>query len=93
MCYNNLMEFPLWIMLIPYAIAVFCALIFVFFNIYHIASFGLQSTKTTMIIGVYILSYLFVMIISLSLIATVDWSADITLQEVIQGVQIDDLLL
>jgi len=52
------MTFPLWILLLPFILFLFVALVFVFFNLFHMARFGLQTVKTTIILGIYILSSL-----------------------------------
>ena len=52
------------------------------FNIFHIAKFGLQSTRTAFVLGLYTLGFFSVGIISLILIAQYDWTATLDLAEV-----------
>jgi hypothetical protein len=75
--------FPLWYLLIPYGIFLGLTTLFVFFNIFHIWSFGLQSLKTSLIILAYLVSYLAVVWISFTLLADVPWEQNINLRTII----------
>lgn len=75
---------PLWYLLVPYAIFLAFATLFVFFNLYHIASFGLQSIKTTLVFLAYLFSYVAVVWISLSLLANIPWKESVDLHTIIQ---------
>lgn len=71
--------FPLWYLLAPYVLIVAIAGLFVFFNVYHVAKFGLQSGLSLLVIAGYTLSFLAVVTISFGLLSTFDWSSTIDL--------------
>lgn len=74
--------FSLWYLLIPYALVLLGGSLFMFFNLYHVAKFGLQSFQTTMLLTMYLLSYLIVLGISAALISSFDWSAQVPFLEI-----------
>ena len=49
------MTFPLWYVLIPYVVVLLGTTVFMFFNVYHIAKFGLQSFGTTALVLAYLI--------------------------------------
>ncbi len=71
--------FPLWYLLAPYALVVAVTGLFAFFNVYHIAKFGLQSGLSLLVIAGYILSFLAVVTVSFGLLSTFDWNSTIDL--------------
>ncbi|PIZ53122.1 hypothetical protein COY25_04060, partial [Candidatus Uhrbacteria bacterium CG_4_10_14_0_2_um_filter_41_7] len=73
------MNLPLVYLLIPYLIIAFFGLLMFAFNFYHIAKFGLQSPKTTYVLGLYILAFVGVIIISLSIISQYNWLDNISI--------------
>jgi hypothetical protein len=73
------MEFALWYLLIPYGLIVALAGAFFFFNLFHIARYGLQSVKTGIVLLIYTITFLAVCIISVFLLGAYDWSAVIEL--------------
>ncbi|MDP2631964.1 MAG: hypothetical protein Q8P30_04345 [Candidatus Uhrbacteria bacterium] len=78
---------PLWYLLIAYFALVALAFLFLFFNLFDISHFGLQNGKTSIVLAVYTLSFLLVLLISASLLITIDWG------ESIQISQITDIIL
>ena len=79
------MEFPLWYLLIVYALFVLVSGVFVFFNVFHIAKFGLQSTKTSLVLGVYVVGYIGALVLSLAILSTFDWSTMIDMSQLLPG--------
>ncbi len=77
------MSFPLWYLLIPYALFLAVTVVFLFINIFHIARFGLQALKTTLVLGLYIISFLSVLAFTSLMLADFDWSAQIELEDII----------
>lgn len=77
------MTFPLWYFLIPYAVVLLGTGIFMFFNIYHIAKFGIESFTTTVVLLFYVLMYLGVLVFSAALIGAYNWSATVALSDVL----------
>lgn len=76
------MNLPIIYLLIPYVIiALFGVLMFIF-NFYHIAKFGLQSPKTNFILGLYVLAFLGVMIITISVIAEYNWLESVSIKSI-----------
>ncbi len=76
------MTSPLWYALLPYALVVLGTGIFLFFNVYHVAKFGVQSVSTTLLVLTYILGYLAVLVFSASVLAGYDWSAAVTWSDI-----------
>ncbi len=75
-------SFPLWFLLIPYVLFLVIAAVFLFLNLFHIARFGLQAIKTTMLLGLYILSFLAVLTVTSLTLASFDWSEQIESDEI-----------
>ena len=80
------MTFPLWYLLIPYAVFALITALFLFFNLYHIVKFGLQATKTTVVLAVYVFGFLAVMIFTLALLSAYDWNVMVDLSQYIPSV-------
>lgn len=77
------MNIPFWYALIPYALVLLGTGLFMFFNIYHVAKFGLQSFSTTVLIILYFIGYFAVLAFSASILSGYDWSANVTLSDII----------
>ncbi|MDA0208252.1 MAG: hypothetical protein O3B64_02480 [bacterium] len=73
------MQVPLSILLIPFGIMFFVSFVFFIVNIFHISRYGLQSTKTTAIIGAYLVGFFVTVLISGALLFRYDWSRTIDL--------------
>ncbi len=76
------MTFPLTYLLILYALAAFLGFLFTFFNVFHIAKFGLQSTKTSIIIMIYTFAFIGILTVSGLAILTFNWNAVIALPNI-----------
>lgn len=81
------MTFPLWYLLLPYAIVVLGTGIFLFFNLYHIAVFGIQASSTTFLLVLYTISYAAVLVASVIFLSSYDWSAVTSLGDIIPFLQ------
>lgn len=76
------MTFPLWYVLLPYALVLLGTGLFMFFNLYHVAKFGLQSFSTTALLLLYLIGYLVVIAFSVSMLSGFDWNATITMSDI-----------
>lgn len=77
--------FPLWYLLVPYGIFLLFMALFVFFNLYHIASFGLQSAKTTVVLVAYMAGFLGILWLSYITLADVSWKETVDLRTIIHA--------
>ncbi|MBT4856659.1 hypothetical protein HON52_00525 [Candidatus Uhrbacteria bacterium] len=75
------MIFPLWIFLAIYGLFFFICSFFVFFNFYHMARFGLQSTKTTIVLALYTIAFAAVVLLQVNLILSIDWTQTLSISE------------
>ncbi|MBI1908496.1 hypothetical protein HYS28_03750 [Candidatus Uhrbacteria bacterium] len=71
------LTFPLWYLLVPFGVVVLGSTLFMFFNLYHVAKFGIQSVQTTMLLIVYLLSYLVALAVAVALVGSYEWSAEV----------------
>lgn len=49
--------FPLVILLVPYALMLVIALLFLFFNVYHLWKYGVEGKGTTLLIVMYLVLF------------------------------------
>ncbi|MFH1631652.1 MAG: hypothetical protein ABIA47_01330 [bacterium] len=75
--------FHLWYLLIPYIAFVLLAFIFLFFNLFDVSQFGLQSNKTTIVLTAYVGGFLAVLIVSTTVLITIDWSQSFSMSQII----------
>ena len=75
--------FPLWYLLVPYGIFLGLAGLSVFFNVFHIWSFGLQSLKTSLILLVYVFSFVAIIWMSFTVLVDVPWDQNVDIRTVI----------
>jgi len=77
------MDIPLWILLVPLAfIAAFTAL-FLFFNVFHLARYGVVGRGAIALISVYIVSYLFVCMIGATALLDVRWTQTVSVKDIL----------
>lgn len=62
------------LLLVPYFLTLLLAFIFLLINLFHMVRFGLQSTKTNVVIILYVSGFVFVFLVSILLITPHDWS-------------------
>ena len=75
---------PMWVFLLPYVLFFFLGFLFLIFNIFHVARFGLQSTQTTVVLTIYLVSFFVVAIFSVMLVFSEDWSGEIDPTEIFE---------
>jgi hypothetical protein len=68
------MEFSLSLLLIPYALVVGLGGLLLFFNLYHLAKFGLEGGKTMSLMVAYGLGFLLCLAVSFEVILLGDWN-------------------
>ena len=68
------MEIPLWIILVPLAFVIVLTALFLFFNVFHLARYGVARRGTVPLILVYLVSYAFVLVIGFSALGSVLWT-------------------
>lgn len=76
--------FPLWYFLVPYGIFLGFATLSVFFNLFHIANFGIQSLKTTIVLFLYFFSFAGIIWLSFTLLSDVPWDENVDVRTIIQ---------
>lgn len=67
------MEIPLWIILVPLAAVVALSFLFLTFNIFHLARFGIKGRGALMLIALYLLGYGFVLVLGVGTLLDVQW--------------------
>ena len=72
------MEFPLIILLLPYAIALAIFLFFSFFNLYHLRRFSIGGWGSFLSLF-YILVTVLILVVTLTVLIQIDWSASFQL--------------
>lgn len=75
------MTFPLWYFLVAYGIFFVICSFFLFFNFYHIARFGLQSTKTMLVLAMYSIAFAALLLGQIELLLTIDWTETVSISE------------
>lgn len=70
---------PVSIFLIVFLFFVLMVLLFTFFNVYHMVRYGKAGPTTIAITAIYLIVVLSLLMASLYLISTADWSATINL--------------
>ena len=76
-------HFPLWYLLIPFSIVLLATTVYMFFNIYHIAKFGMQSFGTTVVLLLYFGGYLAVLGVVGVMVSNIDWHHTVTVIEIL----------
>lgn len=77
------MEIPLWIILVPLGAVLALAALFMFFNIFHLARYGIIGRGATAMIAAYILSFLFILILGAGVLIAIDWTETVPLASLI----------
>jgi hypothetical protein len=68
------MEIPLWIILLPLGVIVALAALFLFFNVFHLARYGVVGRGAVALIMVYLVSFVFVLFLGTSMLTEIDWT-------------------
>ena len=77
------MTFPIIYLLYIYAFFGLFGMLFLFFNVFHLAKFGLENIKTYFIILIYLGIFIGLIAASLIVLSTVDWSREIDVKAAI----------
>jgi hypothetical protein len=72
---------PLWYLLVPFGVLYAVCSFFIFFNFFHIAKFGLQGTKTAIVLAIYVFSFVSISLLSIDLILRVDWTQELVIDQ------------
>lgn len=75
----------MWAFLVPYGVVAAVTSLYVFFNLYHLYAFGVAKTGTSALIGLYTIAYVVVILLSASMLATVDWSSTFDMGDIFSG--------
>ncbi|MFA6521979.1 MAG: hypothetical protein WCT24_00035 [Patescibacteria group bacterium] len=75
------MELPVLYLLIPFGLVILLTTLFVMFNFFHIAHFGLQGTKTALVLVGYIAIYVCALMFVFQILSSFDWSQTIVLPD------------
>ncbi len=77
------MEIPLWILLIPLAFVLAFTFLFLLFNIFHLAKYGIVGRGAIGLILVYIVSYCFILVVGATAILDVTWTQSVPIKNLL----------
>lgn len=77
------MTFPLWYILIPLLAIVLFAGLFLFFNLFHLARYAVDATRTYVLMGAYVGSFVLVLCFTAYLLLPFDWTSEVSLSDLI----------
>ncbi len=77
------MVFPLYYLLIPFALVLLFSFIFFFFNIFHIRRYGVKHTNTTLLLVIYFLAYGITVSATGLYLSTIDWTREFSWSEIL----------
>lgn len=77
------MEIPLWIILIPLAAAVAMSFLFLVFNVFHLARYGIKGRGASVLIALYLLGYAFVFVLGVGTLLDVQWKDTVTTKDLL----------
>lgn len=77
------MDIPLWILLVPIAFVVAFTVLFLFFNVFHLARYGVVGRGAVGLILVYVVSYCFVLVLGTTALLDVSWSRTVNVRDVL----------
>ncbi|MFZ2681678.1 MAG: hypothetical protein WAZ14_01110 [Patescibacteria group bacterium] len=80
-------SFPLAYALIPFLLVVLFAIVFLFFNLFHIRRYAIRSTGTTFLWLSYIVCFGLILGLFGSYLATIDWSREIQVNDLLPDYQ------
>ncbi len=75
--------FSLAYLLIPFGIVFLLALLFFFFNVFHIRRYAIQSPATTLLLLAYFVSFLCILGGTALLLVSVDWDKMVTANDLL----------
>lgn len=68
------MEIPIWIILIPLAAVIAMSFLFLVFNVFHLARYGIKGRGASVLIALYLLGYAFVFALGVGTLLDVQWN-------------------
>jgi hypothetical protein len=77
------MEIPLWIILLPLGVIIALAALFLFFNIFHLARYGIVGRGAAALIVVYIVSFGFVLFLGVGLLVEITWTETVPISSIL----------
>ena len=77
------MDIPLWILLVPFTFVVAFTALFLFFNVFHLARYGVVGRGAIGLILVYLVSYLFVFVLGLTALLDIQWTQTVALSDIL----------
>jgi hypothetical protein len=78
-----MLSFPLVYLLIPFAFIFLLAVLFFFFNIFHIRRYAIESRGTTLLLLAYLGTFSAIVIASGIYISNVNWQRQVQVDELI----------
>ncbi len=85
-----MLSFPLVYLLIPFAFVFFLALLFFFFNIFHIRRYAIQSQATTLLLLAYLGTFGAIVIVAGIYISSVNWQREVQVDELVPDFNTSD---
>ena len=77
------MEIPLWIILLPLGVIVALAALFLFFNVFHLARYGIVGRGAVALILVYIVSFGFILFLGAGVLVEIDWTETVPISSIL----------
>jgi hypothetical protein len=77
------MEIPLWIILIPLAAVVALSFLFLMFNVFHLARYGIKGRGASVLIALYLLGYAFVFVLGVGTLLDVQWKEAVGVKDLL----------
>lgn len=77
------MEIPLWIILVPLGVIVALAALFLFFNVFHLARYGIVGRGAVAMILVYIVSFGFILFLGAGVLVEIDWTETVPISSIL----------
>jgi len=74
---------PLWYLLLPFVIVSLFALLFLFFNIFHLKRYAISGWKTEALMGVYALGFLLLLGVGAGLLSMYPWMDVVQIQDLL----------
>lgn len=77
---------PLWYFLLPFVIVSLFALLFLFFNIFHLKRYAITGWKTEALIGVYAVGFLIIFGTGAALLSGYGWFEVVDVADVLPAI-------
>lgn len=80
-------SFPLWYLLLPFAAVCLLAILFFFFNIFHLNRYAIKSPATSFVMGMYVFTFIALLLGSGLYLLSVNWHKRIQPSDLIPSFQ------